>query len=240
MADQLDWGSEAKEQPKPKRRIPVWAWFCGGGCVLALITAIVAAIAFGSFVSNMTDPDEQWKQLESVVAVQERPQGDIFGMKIPLQDMRVISIQQGTTKVDFMIAGGKAGDELRTQFLDPDAKGGFSPLGNVGRHGVEELVLSVQGRELRGVRYTTVPREGNESEPEPTVDENGQEVDPADMSVGDAVRMALRTSITALDITPEGSGRVVLMQYSHLNSLEPIPDSEVLEFLRHFDLTKQP
>lgn len=240
MADQLDWGSEAKEQPKPKRRIPVWAWFCGGGCVLALITAIVAAIAFGSFVSNMTDPDEQWKQLESVVAVQERPQGDIFGMKIPLQDMRVISIQQGTTKVDFMIAGGKAGDELRTQFLDPDAKGGFSPLGNVGRHGVEELVLSVQGRELRGVRYTTVPREGNEQEPEPTVDENGQEVDPADMSVGDAVRMALRTSITALDITPEGSGRVVLMQYSHLNSLEPIPDSEVLEFLRHFDLTKQP
>ncbi|MCY3002614.1 MAG: hypothetical protein NTV21_12500 [Planctomycetota bacterium] len=240
MADQLDWGSEAKEQPKPKRRVPVWAWFCGGGCVLALITTIIAAIAIGSCVKEMQDPDTQWKELERVVVVQTRPEGQIFGMKVPLQDLRVISIQQGTTKIDFMIAGGQAGEELRTQFLDPDAKGGFGPMGNVGRHGTEEVVLAAQGRELRGVRYTTVPREGNESEPEPAVDENGEEVDPGDVSVGEAFRMALRTSVTAVDLTPEGSGRVVLMQYSHMDSLEPIPDSEVLEFLNHFDLTKQP
>lgn len=239
MADQLDWGSEAKEQPKPKRRVPVWAWFCGGGCVLALITMIVAALSIGSCVKEMQDPDTQWKELERVVVVQTRPEGQIFGMKVPLQDLRVISIQQGTTKVDFMIAGGQQGEELRTQFLDPDAQGGFGPFGNVGRHGTEEVVLNVQGRELRGVRYTTVPREGNE-EPEPAVDENGEEVDPGDVSVGDALKMAMRTSVTAFDVSPEGSGRVVLMQYSHMNSLEPIPDSEVIEFLNHFDLTKQP
>ena len=172
--------------------------------------------------------------------MQSRPEGDIFGMKIPLQDMRVISIQQGTTKVDFMISGGQMGEELRTQFLDPDAKGSFGPLGNIGRHGTEEVVLNVQGRELRGVRYTTMPRDENAAPPEPVLDENGEEVDPADVSVGDAFQMAIRTSVSAFDITPEGSGRVVLMQFSHLNSLEPIPDSEVLEFLQHFDLTKQP
>lgn len=240
MADQLDWGSEAKEQPKPKRRVPVWAWFCGGGCVLALITTIVAALAIGSCVKDMQDPDTQWKELERVVVVQTRPEGEIFGVKVPFAGFQTISIQQGMTKVDFMIASGQNGDELRTQLLDPDAKGGISFMGNIGRHGTEEVTLNVQGRELRGVRFTSKPREDNEPAPAATTDENGEETEPGDVSVGDAVRMATTTSTTALDITPEGSGTTVLLLFQRMGSLEPIPDSEVIEFLNHFDLTKQP
>lgn len=237
MADQLDWGSEAKEQPKPKRRVPVWAWFCGGGCVLALITVIVAALAIGSCAKEMKDPETQWKELERFVVVQSRPEGEILGFKVPLTGFQTFSIQQGMTKVDFMIASGQAGEQLRNDILDPDAKGGISFMGNIGRHGTEELTLNVQGRELRGVRFTSKPRDENAPEPAATTDE---ESEPGDMSVGEAMRMATTTSTTALDITPEGSGTTVVMMYQRVGSLEPIPDSEVIEFLSHFDLTKQP
>lgn len=237
MADQLDWGSEAKEQPKPKRRVPVWAWFCGGGCLLALITMIVAALAFGSWFKDMTDPEEQWKQLERVVVVQSRPEGEIMGFKVPLTGIQTIGIQQGLTKVDFLIATGQNGEQIRDDILDPDAKGGISFMGNIGRHGTEEITLNVQGRELRGVRFTSKPRDENAPEPAATTDE---ESEPGDMSARDVVRMATTTSTTALDITPEGSGTTVLLMFQRIGSLEPIPDSEVIEFLEHFDLTKQP
>ena len=235
MADQLDWGSEASEPVKPKRRVPLWAWFCGGGCLLMLVTFVVASVAAVSCAKEMADPDTQWRELERVVAVETRPEGEIFGMKVPFQDLRVISIQQGMTKVDFMIAGGAQADELRSQFLDPSAEMDLGPLlGNMGRYEPEEIVLSVQGRELRGMRFVTQkPDAASESQDTAAQDENA---DPGEMDPGEAMKLAMRQSTVALDISPEGGTKTVILQYSHMGSLEKIEDSEVVEFLAHFKL----
>ncbi|MBM3991216.1 MAG: hypothetical protein FJ298_09450 [Planctomycetes bacterium] len=232
MADQLDWGSEASEPVKPKRRVPVWAWFCGGGCVLMFVTFIVASVAVVSCVKEMADPDTQWKELEKVVAVETRPEGEIFGMKIPFQNLRVISIQQGLTKVDFMIAGGAQAQELRSQFLDPSAEMNLGPmLGNLGRYEPEEIVLNVQGRELRGLRFLTQKPDG-----EGVALENTQDEEPAELEPVEAVKLAMRQSTVALDISPEGGTKTVILQYSRMGSLEKIDDDEVIEFLAHFKL----
>jgi len=234
MADQLDWGSEASEPVKPKRRVPVWAWFCGGGCVLMLVTFIVASVAAVSCAKEMADPDTQWKELEKVVAVETRPEGEIYGMKVPFQDLRVISIQQGLTKIDFMIAGGAQADELRTQFLDPSVEMNLGPiLGNMGRYEMEEIVLNVQGRELRGMRFLTQKPDGESESQESAQDENA---DVGELEPGEAMKLAMRQSTVALDISPEGGTKTVILQYSRMGSLEKIDDDEVIEFLAHFKL----
>lgn len=234
MADQLDWGSEASEPVKPKRRVPLWAWFCGGGCLLMLVTFVVAGVVLFSWFKEVADPDTQWKELEKVVVVETRPEGEIFGMKVPFQDLRVISIQQGMTKIDFMIAGGAQADELRSQFLDPSAEMDLGPLfGNMGRYEPEEIVLSVQGRELRGMRFLTQKPDAAGESQDAAQDENA---DPAEMDPADAMKLAMRQSTVALDISPEGGTKTVIVQYSHMGSLEKIEDAEVIEFLGHFKL----
>jgi len=234
MADQLDWGSEASEPVKPKRRVPVWAWFCGGGCLLMLLTFIVGSVAAVSCAKEMADPDTQWKELEKVVAVETRPEGEIFGMKVPFQDLRVISIQQGMIKVDFMIAGGAQADELRSQFLDPSVEMNLGPiLGNMGRYEPEEIVLNVQGRELRGMRFLTQKPDGESESQESAQNENA---DVGEMEPGEAMKLAMRQSTVALDISPEGGAKTVILQYSRMGSLEKIDDDEVIEFLAHFKL----
>ena len=233
MADQLDWGTEANVPVKPPRRVPTWAWFCGGGCLLALIVMVALAIAVFSWGKEMADPDKQWREVEQVLTVEKRPEGEIFGMKVPFQDLRVISLQQGGTKIDFMIAGGAQGEELREQFLDPSAEMNFGPLlGNMGRYEPQEVTLSVQGCELKGMRFITQPRSA-ESETEVPLDENG---DPRDLEFSEATKLAMRQSTVALDISPEGGTKVVILQYSHMGTLETIEDSEVIEFLAHFKL----
>ncbi len=73
MADQLDWGNEAKEQPKAKKRIPTWAWFCGGGCLLAIIAGIVFAVIGYTVVRKAADQDGQWASLATVLPYDAAP-----------------------------------------------------------------------------------------------------------------------------------------------------------------------
>ena len=65
MSD-VDWGSEGKELPKPKKRVPLWLWICGGGCLLAIIAAVALAIFVFSKASRMMNQDEQWAELAKV------------------------------------------------------------------------------------------------------------------------------------------------------------------------------
>jgi hypothetical protein len=102
----------------------------------------------------------------------------------------------------------------------------------MGRYEPQEVTLSVQGRELKGMRFITQPRTA-ESGAEPPLDEKS---DPRDLEFSEATKLAMRQSTLALDLSPEGGTKVVILQYSHLGTLEAIDDSEVIEFLAHFKL----
>jgi hypothetical protein len=70
---EVEWGSESKEAPKAKKRIPGWLWFCGGGCALAVLVAIVAAIVFAKMASNMMNQEKQKAELAQALPYDDLP-----------------------------------------------------------------------------------------------------------------------------------------------------------------------
>jgi hypothetical protein len=52
-----DWG----EAPKPKGRIPAWAWWtCGTGCLVVVLAAVVLGFFFVGRVKQAMDPEVVW------------------------------------------------------------------------------------------------------------------------------------------------------------------------------------
>jgi hypothetical protein len=215
---EVDWGSEANEAPKSKARIPKWAWFCGGGCVLA----IVAAIAIGFFVVRMAkdtmDPEKQWASLSEYVPFDTRPEGEIIGFKVPFKDFHTFVLpRDNDVSVLFLIATGSEGEELRAQYFDGEKQIDLGPItGNMGRFHVEEGVLNVQGRELRSIRFTSHERAAD----------GAAEKDLSPM----------HKSTFALDLTKEGSDTAVILQYDIVGSLGTVDEKAVVEFLKPFHI----
>jgi len=70
----VDWGQRGQGTPKPKRRVPLWVWLCGGGCLLAIIAVVAVVVFVASKASHMMNQDEQWAKLEKVLPFDEKPQ----------------------------------------------------------------------------------------------------------------------------------------------------------------------
>jgi hypothetical protein len=215
---EVDWGSEANEAPKAKKRIPTWAWFCGGGCLLAIVAAIAMGVFFFRMAQETMDPEKQWASLGEYVPFDERPEGQIIGFKVPFQDIHTFAIPRGDgTSAVFLIAGGSKGEDLRAQYFDGEKQIDMGPiLGNMGRFHVEEGVLSVQGRELRSIRFTSHERAAD----------GAAEKDLSPM----------HKSTFALDLTKEGSDTVVILQYDLTGSLAKVDETAVVEFLKPFHI----
>src|SRR5262249_40196208 len=109
MAD-TTWSSEEPTAPK-KKSIPTWVWFCGGGCLLAVLVAIVGIALAIPMVARMKDPKVQWERLAHILPYDEQPpeltptMGFGFGLgasmeQVQLQDSRgfmiTVQSQSGT------------------------------------------------------------------------------------------------------------------------------------------------
>ncbi len=215
---EVDWGNEANEAPKQKSRVPKWAWFCGGGCLLALIVAGVAAVLLVRVAKDTMDPDKQWDRLAEFVPYETRPEGQIIGFKVPFQDIHTFALpQEGGASALFLIAGGSQGEELRAAYFDGEKEVNLGPFtGNAGRYNVEEGTLNVQGRELRSIRFTSHERSGDEGK-----------------------SSAMHKSTLALDLTKDGSDTAVIFQFDRVNSLERVDERAAIEFLAQFKIGEQ-
>ncbi len=213
---EVDWGNEANEAPKKKSRVPKWAWFCGGGCLLAIVAAGVVAVLAFNFAKDAADPETQWARLAEVVPYETRPEGNIVGFKIPFQDIQFFTLpQENGVSGAFLIAAGPEGEDFRAQYFDGEKKIDLGPIaGNMGRFNVEEGVLNLQGRELRTLRFTSHERsEGDDKELSP-----------------------MHKSTLAVDLTKDGSDTAVIFQYDVTKSLAPVDEKAVVEFLAPFKL----
>lgn len=213
---EVDWGNEANEAPKKKSRVPKWAWFCGGGCVLAILAAGVFAVLAFNFAKDAADPETQWARLAEFVPYETRPEGTIAGFKIPFQDIQFFALpQEDGASATFLVAWGAKGEEFRAQYFDGGKQIDLGPIaGNMGRFNVEEGVLNVQGRELRTIRFTSHQRsEGDDKE-----------------------LSSMHKSTLAVDLSKDGSDTAVIFQYDVIKSLDPVDEKAVVEFLAPFKL----
>jgi len=219
----------AEPQAPPKRSgVPAWLWFCGGGCLLAVIGLLVVGVLVFKEFKKATDPDVQWPRIAKVLPHEERPDWNLaFGWTIGM-DMWVFEAAPDFAVV-LMRLPGKDGDKARARMLDPAFKG--SILGRGGRRDTEALDLEVQGVTLRALRFYQVQglakveddEQGGAAEEAPAIEGVG----PPDVDVKEGESIVV-------DLTPMGDPRPLMLQVTRVSEGARISEDEVRELLSAF------
>lgn len=203
------WG-DAEAAPPKKKGVPTWLWFCGGGCLLAVIVGIVFVVWLASSVKDWRDPEKQWPKVAQVLPYDERPPELTLDIGIDMLGTHVFSFHDSRGFIVALMSLPNAKGSDRDKAMDPNAKTGFGPFG--ARKDAQSSKLAVQGRELEVLRFFQMAK-GSETEGEP---ESG-------------------AGPTALvDLTSQGEGGFLLLQLTRTNGTEAVTDEEIQTFLKPF------
>ena len=215
MAD-TTWTEEQATGPK-KRRIPSWAWFCGGGCLLAVLITVVTA---GLVIRHVTDTEGHWKRLALILPYDERPEQmklimgiGLFGDQYTFDDSRGFQEQ-------IQDHPGANNSEARKRMFD--SKDPLFPknMAVIRFEDIASGTVEVQGRELRLLRM----RMKFAGMIEKMIPEKDRE------EIG---------AMAFVDLTPEGREGMLLLQITRQNGPEPITDEEIREILAPFHVGPQ-
>ncbi len=147
--------ADGPEIPKKKRGLPGWLWFCGGGCLIAVVLAVVGGFLMVGRFKQAMDQDAQWEKLAQTVEMDARPSGwMIVGMDfvpmIPF-DGFVFTDNTGRT-FNLMILPPKEAGEMEEVFSGDFQGGSF--LGLQSMEDVTQGTIQIQGKEFQIVRFT--------------------------------------------------------------------------------------
>lgn len=209
MSDR-SWG-EADSAPPPKKKgIPTWLWFCGGGCLLAVIIGIAGMTWLVSRFSGSTDPEKQWPKVAKILPYDERPaELDLkFGFDLGME-MYFFEDSRGFAAV--LIHMSMASDKERRQLMDPESEQGF--MGK--RRNARLSKLNVQGREIEVLRFEHLGGgpSGESSSGAPTVDSGPS---------------------AFVDLTREEDSGFLILQLVRKHSSEEIENEDIVRFLKPF------
>jgi hypothetical protein len=157
--------ADSPEVPKKKRGLPGWLWFCGGGCLIAVVLAVVGGFFMVGRFKQALDQDAQWEKLAATIEMDDRPSGwMIVGMDfvpmIPF-DGFVFTDNSGRT-FNLMILPPKEAGEMEEVFSGDFQGGSF--LGLQSMEEVTQGTIDIQGKEFPVVRFTqTVVVQGKQS-----------------------------------------------------------------------------
>ena len=208
------WTEELPTGPK-KKSIPTWVWFCGGGCLLAVLLAVVA-IGFGFRAINQArDPDVQWPKLAEVLPFDERPKEMqlIMGMHL-VGDQWTFKDDRGFS-VQIQNHPGRDGNNGRKDMFASENPKFPKNLVVMKFEDLQPGSIEIQGREVRvlrmrmelaGLMDKMIPQEAREG----------------------------MGSTAFVDLTPEGRDGMLLAQFTRLRGTDPIADDEIREILKPF------
>lgn len=207
------WSEEESAGPPRKKGIPGWLWFCGGGCLLALIAAIVLGVFAFRTVKQGLDPEVQWPKLQKTLPFDERPENLTlqWGSQLGFGIYTLFDQQDGYVAVLYDFPSAEQGD--RGKIFSEEFKGGFMGIGEM--KGRTVSTVEVQGRTLDVVRFY---QEGGSSGGGP-----GQ----PDVRAGHSA---------FLDLTQEGATNFVLLFLISIEGDEEISDEEIRTFLEPFQV----
>jgi len=211
------WTEEQTAGPK-KKSIPTWVWFCGGGCLLAVLLAVVAA-GFGfQFIKKATDPKVQWERLALILPHDEPtpPEMELgFGNQIGIEQY-LINDSRGF-QLQIQNHPGKDGTQARKQMFETD-KPEFPQNMVVMKFDAPEAgSIEVQGRTLKlfrtrmqfsGMLGKAMPAEAKEA----------------------------MGGIAFVDLTPEGRAGMLMLQITKVKGTEPVSDEEIRMLLKPFHI----
>ncbi|MAE27860.1 MAG: hypothetical protein QF724_10195 [Planctomycetota bacterium] len=146
---------EALASKPTKRRLPTWLWFCGGGCLLAILLVILGGIFVFNKIEEATDDETQWALLSEVLSYDERPDNLelMMGMHILNYDQfQFVDLDNGWQFVVVTIEGDDGAKARQELFYDEEVHFPDSVGGQVNFEGLDRSDLVTQGRSLAVVR----------------------------------------------------------------------------------------
>jgi hypothetical protein len=208
------WTEEAAHPPK-KRGIPTWLWFCGGGCLLAVLFAIVVAGLGYRFIRKARDPEAVKAGVQKILPYDRWPAEltPVMGFQL-LGEQYTFEDSRGFQEQIQLHRGPEGSEGRKGMFRSEDPK--FPKDLMVMKF--EELkpgAVEVQGRELRLLRMRMqfagfiaqmMPKE---------------------------VREGLAT-MAFVDLTPEDLDGMLLLQITRTRGEGPITDEEIQTILEPF------
>jgi len=204
------WGES--EAPVRKKAVPTWLWFCGGGCLLALIVAIAGGAWIFGEVKDALDPEKQWPKIQAILPYDERPaELELFWGSTIGMDLFMFHDQRGYVAVLMRFPAADA-DEARDQLMNPEFEGGVMGAGE--RKDLQAGTIRVQGRELDVLRFHQDQGGGG-----------GGAGGRPDTGSGSSILVELSTPDAA---------RPMILQLVRPGGTEPISDEEVQQFLEPF------
>lgn len=199
---------EAPAPPPEKRGVPGWLWFCGGGCLIAVVLAIVGGFFLWDVVKDAIDPDKQWPKFEEFVQFDERPtEWNIIGIPNPFPGVEAFTLadseENSMTLLVFPDGQREEADNLFSGELEGSGVSGVSKIENV-----EEGEVVVQGRTLPIVTFTQSHF----------------------MDAMDGLQGAF------VDLTPEGGTRPLLLQIMRQDRENRVSEELLTEWLAPFHI----
>lgn len=208
------WTEEGAGVPK-KKGIPTWLWFCGGGCLLAVLIAVVVVGLGVRWAKTAMDPDVQKQKFAKILPYDEWPKemrpifgAQLVGEQYTFQDSRGFQEQ-------VQLHRGREGVEGRKQMFQTNPPQFPKNLVVMKFEDLAPGTVEVQGRTLALIRMR-MEFSGVFGQMLPAEARN---------QMG---------SMAFVDLTPEGLDGMMLMQLTRMKGKEPITDEEIRTILEPF------
>lgn len=201
------------EAPPQKKKIPTWVWFCGGGCLAAVILGVIVIGLVFSYGKKAFDPERQWPNVAKVLPYDERPPEMhlVFGNQLGVEIYQIMD-DRGY-QLQLQRHTGSDGAEARKSMFQTDPPDIPTNMGVMKFEDLSLGTVEVQGRELAVVRMklggmmkSMAPKEAQEAFGE----------------------------MMWADLTPEGDLGMTMLQVQRLRSGGPITDDELRDILKPF------
>lgn len=226
---EVDWGTE-DNQAKRKKRIPTWAWIGGGCCGVVLIGIIALVVGGGLAVRTLNDQPKNWSALAEHVQYDDSFKEGKQIVRLPFQigHEGAWLIESGDdAALHVRVFDGDNAHAMRKRLFEDKDTSAYQQIGVLKAKQIESGTLEVQGRTVARVRFL-----GREASDVASDDEQATEESDEKGSV-DLVG-AFMPSVSLVDITPEGSNRLVLFHYAKRGAKGQVPDEEVIDALAPF------
>ena len=146
MADTA-WTEETATAP-PKKKVPTWLWFCGGGCILALLLGVVVLGLGIRFFKKATDPELQKQALAKILPYDQWPaeMKPVMGFQI-VGEVYAFEDSRGFQE-QIQLHRGRDGAQGRKQMFDSENPQFPKDLGVMEFQELKAGKVDVQGRSL--------------------------------------------------------------------------------------------